>query len=144
MPDVEIKIDGLKELQAQLEALPPKTAQKTLRQGLVKAGLVIRDAMVRLAPRDTGFLAEHFNMKSRVSRKDISGSIMIGPNSKAVYPKSGGAKGGRISAVSVAGFLEWGTVKQSKQPFMTQAADQNFEKAVDTLIDSINESLSEV
>ncbi|HET6145185.1 MAG TPA: HK97-gp10 family putative phage morphogenesis protein [Candidatus Acidoferrales bacterium] len=48
---------------------------------------------------------------------------------------------GRISVASVARFLEFGTSKMSKRPFMTQAFQAKKQEALDIIIRDIKESL---
>ena len=140
---VSVHVKGLSNLQKNMEELPAKVAKKGLRQALKKGGLVIRDAMVALAPKDTGFLAEHFNMKMKIRRDEIAGSIFIGPAGKIDYPayasgaynikrKANGklAKLGRVAVATVVRFLEFGTSRMSKKPFMTQAFESYKEKAL--------------
>lgn len=149
---VTVEVQGLSDLQHTMEELPAKVAKKGLRAALKRGGLVIRNAMVSLAPKDTGFLAEHFNMKMKIQREELAGSIFIGPAGKMDYPayasgaynirrsKSGKlAKLGRVAVATVARFLEFGTSKMAKKPFMTQA----FESYKDRALTEITEALKD-
>lgn len=151
---VEVEIKGLSELQDKLEKMPDKMANRVLRQALTKAGFLMKLAMARLAPKDTSFLAEHFDVKGRVKRKGIEGSVFIGPNGKIDYPKNGTYRkllnrhgkeysSGRIPVVAVAGFLEFGTAKMSKRPFMTQAFDATKEQCLNLIIEGIREGIKD-
>jgi HK97 gp10 family phage protein len=151
---ISVEFKGLKELQAELEALPEKTGKAVLRKGLRDAGDLIKKAMVHFAPKDTGFLSEHFKTGTKIFKEAISGLVWIGPQGRVYYPfrgdKSRGVStgryaksGGLVPAISVARFCEFGTVKETKRPFMTQAFDQNANKAIDIFVESINESLDE-
>lgn len=143
---VTVDVKGLSQLQANMEALPQKVAKKGLRAALKRGGLVIRDAMVALAPKDTGFLAEHFNMRMKIMRDDLAGSIFIGPQGKIDYPayasgaynikrrKNGKlAKLGRVAVATVARFLEFGTSRSAKKPFMTQAFESYKARALEAI-----------
>jgi HK97 gp10 family phage protein len=154
MPDtVEFKITGLSELQAKLESLPKKVANKVLRTSLREAGQIVAKEMARQAPRETGFLAEHFGIRTSIKRADIAGIAYIGPEGKIDYPNALGGyketknkKGkirrlGRIAVASVARFLEFGTSKMAARPFMTQAWDASKEQALDVLIEGIKDEL---
>jgi HK97 gp10 family phage protein len=154
---VTVKVQGLDQLQKNMEALPAKVAKKGLRQALKKGGLVMRDAMVTLAPKDTGFLAEHFNMRMGIRRDELAGQIYIGPQGKIDYPAyASGAynirrrangkikKAGRIAVATVARFLEFGTSKMAKRPFMTQAFESYKEKALEMITQALTEVFGEL
>jgi HK97 gp10 family phage protein len=142
--DVTVKIHGLDELQQALEELPYKVAKKGLRAALAEGAAPIQEAMVNLAPHDTGFLAEHFNVKFKMRSDSLAGSAFIGPQGKIDYPayvsgayhivrnKAGKVvkKVGKIAVATVARFLEFGTHKMAKKPFMTQAYETEKEQAL--------------
>jgi len=147
MPDIQMEIKGLSELQKALEEIPRKTAQNGLRLSLKAGGSEIEQGMVELAPRDTGFLAEHFGTKIKLSNGGLSGSAYVGPQGKIDYPAySSGAyrlirnakgkisKVGKIAVATIARFLEFGTSKMSKKPFMTQAFETRVKPALDAII----------
>lgn len=151
---VEVEIKGLKELQETLEKMPDKMASRVLRFALTKAGEIMKATMVRLAPKDTGFLAEHFNIKGKVKRKGIEGSVFVGPQGKIDYPKNGtyrkllNRKGkeyssGRIPVVAVASFLEFGTTKMVKRPFLTQAFDAAKALCLNAIVDGIKQGIAD-
>lgn len=154
---VTVEVKGLSQLQEKLEELPAKLSKRGLRVALKKAGLLMRNAMVSMAPKDTGFLAEHFNMKMKIQREELAGSIFIGPAGKVDYPayasgaynikrrKNGKiAKLGRIAVATVARFLEFGTAKMAKKPFMTQAFESYKEKAVEVIASELRDALDDV
>lgn len=153
---VTTKFTGWDELQKRLEALPDDLAKKGMRSALIAGANVMRDGMVETAPEDTGFLAEHFNIKTSVKNAGKSGSAFIGPAGKIDYPdKDGGyrdkvnRKGktfhiGRISVASVARFLEFGTSRMGKKPFMTQAFETKKSSALDAMIDRLRAWLDKV
>lgn len=150
---VTVEIKGLKELQVKLEALQHNVAKKGVRQALKVGGTVIKNAMQGQAPDRTGFLQQNINTRISMRRDDLAGSVFIGP-SKALYPKhvtervlretlglSRKAqkaflkdKQGRISVVSVARFLEFGTTKMSKHPFIVSAFKSASSRALDAII----------
>lgn len=154
---VQVKIIGLGDLERVLDSeLPQKLSTKIMRGGLQKAGEIVRLAMVGLAPRDTGFLSEHFDVKTRIASKEVQGSAFIGPQGKMDYPKSGGykerknAKGkviqriGRIAVTSVARFFEFGTSKMPATGFMTKAFEQSKDQALEVLNDTVRAACAEV
>jgi HK97 gp10 family phage protein len=146
---VTTKFTGWDELQKKLEALPEDLAKKTMRTALGAGGDVMRDGMVAAAPEDTGFLKEHFNVKISVKDGGLVGKCFVGPAGKIDYPNGDGGyrdkvnrKGktyqiGRISVASVARFLEFGTSKMGKKPFMTQAFETKKGTALDAMIEKL-------
>jgi HK97 gp10 family phage protein len=154
---VTFEIKGLSELQDKLESLPKKIANKILRQTLKDAGEIIRRAMARLAPQDTGFLEQHFSTRTKIKRADIAGSAFVGPDGKIDYPlnslgsyetirkKNGKVKRniGRVAVATVARFLEFGTSKMAAKPFMTQAFESTKQQAVDKIVSDLNQLLQD-
>jgi HK97 gp10 family phage protein len=149
------KINGLSQLQKQLEEAQPKIARKVLRDGLDAGAEIMLNAVVEHAPEDTGFLKKHFNKKGRVKRRGISGSVLIGPDGKIDYPTASGIMrfmvrhgkpflGGRISVLSVVRFLQFGTSRMSPKPFLTQAFDSKVHAATDAIVEKIEEGIQEV
>ncbi len=92
-------------------------------------------------------------MRMKIMRDDLAGSIFIGPQGKIDYPayasgaynikrrKNGRlAKVGRVAVATVARFLEFGTSRMGKKPFMTQA----FESFKGRALEAITEVLRDV
>ncbi|VVB52219.1 Bacteriophage HK97-gp10, putative tail-component [uncultured archaeon] len=144
------EIKGLDQIQKALEEIPRNVAKKGLRAALRAGAVPMREGIVEAAPKDTGFLKEHFGIRLSVKGKDIAGSAFVGPEGHVDYPdKEGGyrekvnsktgkkSKIGRISVASVTRFLEFGTSKMAKKPFMTQA----FEKVKNVSLNAIIEKL---
>lgn len=126
----EIKIEGIGALKADFEKLD----MRKRKPALVKAGLYaiepVRVLASLLAPRDTGFLAEHIETAEVKRTADIYGvEIEVGPTSKAFYGL----------------FQEFGTAFQTPQPFLDPAveaaADKVQERAIEGLQRTINEAL---
>jgi len=150
---VTVKITGLAELQKALEEVPKEVSKKVLRKSLTAAAKVVREAMVDHAPKDTGFLEDHFNIKFKSHKRDIAASAFIGPDGKAVYPKqlpkgmqgpnAANSRQRTIKVVSVARFLEFGTSKMGAKPFMTQGFENAKDNALEIIIDGIKDALEE-
>jgi HK97 gp10 family phage protein len=141
--NVTVKISGLDELQKKLEACAKEVSRQVVRNGLRAGGGIVRDEMVRRAPKDTGFLSEHIDIKTRVMKADVAGTAMIGPNSKAVYPVKGNAKRS-FPAFVIARFLEFGTSHKGfrKQPFLTPAWEATKGRALDAIVNTIREAIA--
>lgn len=144
---VTCEVKGLSELQSKLEGMQTKMAKRGIRAALKAGGNVIRNAMMMLAPKATGFLASHFGTKVSIRRDSLAGTAFIGPQGKMDYPALNGASGPlrlgqkarRIAVATVARFLEFGTRKMGAKPFMTQA----FEGYKDTALEAMTEELRE-
>ena len=83
---IEFKITGLKELQDSLQELELTTAKAVLRDALKIAANRLRDMFAALAPRDTGLLANNFNIKTKTVKDSIAARAMVGPSGKVQYP----------------------------------------------------------
>lgn len=153
---VTVEVKGLAELQEKLEALPLKVAKKGIRAALRAGGDVLRSEIITLAPKDTGFLAEHFGTKIKMRRDELAGSAFIGPQGKVDYPafmsgayriarnaKGKAKKVGRVAVATVARYLEFGTSKMSKRPFITPAFDAKSAAILDAIVAKITDAVTD-
>ena len=157
MSDIfEFKMTGMDTLQKKLEALGKPTAKKIVRKALRAGGEVVQDAIVQNAPEDTGFMKEHFGMRTKLKSNELAGSCFVGPEGKVDYPDKDGTfrrrieragkkaiEVGRISVVSVVRFFEFGTSKMSKKPFMTQAFESKSSDALDAITEKLKDGIEE-
>jgi HK97 gp10 family phage protein len=142
---ITVKITGGKEIQRKLEKLRFETAKKIVRMSLKAGAIVIHEAMYTLAPRDTGFMIEHFGWRSSINRDFIAGSAFIGPQGKVYYPGKENSKGKlrRMAVATIARFLEFGTSRMAPRPFMTQAFESHKQTALERMIGAIKAALDE-
>lgn len=156
-PGVTWKISGLDDLQKKFEELPRKVARQGLNKALNAGGEVIQDAIVAAAPEATGFMKQHFGRRIKLRSGDLAGSVFVGPEGKIDYPPrqlmrvfKGLSKkamnvllksGGRIAVASVVRFMEFGTSRMAKKPFMTQAAQNSSSSAVEAVVKSLKETI---
>src|SRR5882724_9751186 len=139
MPEtVTVKIHGLDELQRNLERIPREVSKKILRRALRKAAKVVREAIVNFAPKASGFLAEHFNIKFKSRKADIAGSAFIGPDGKIKYPNKQAMR-----VQDVARYHEFGTSKMAADPFMTRGFEQTKDQALEIIVEEIKKALAE-
>jgi HK97 gp10 family phage protein len=152
---VSVEIKGLDVLQRRLEALPKKVGARVLRKGLKSAAALVVDAIVALAPKRTGFLAEHFATKTRIQKEDIAGFIQVGPSDddypdreghyRIKFNRAGKAKlTGRIGVDDVARYHEFGTVHEPAKPFVTAGFESAKDAAMNEITSSIQEALDEI
>lgn len=161
---VEFKMVGLKELQEALEEKLPKDARLAMRIALSAGGGTVRDAMVDNAPvevngENSGFLRDHLKVKTVIKNGGLTGYAIIGATTDP-YPGREGSQGrvsfktalgrsvsfisktaGQVTAAMVAKFLELGTSRMSKHPFMTQAWESSKQQALDRMIAKLKEAL---
>lgn len=149
----EIKITGLDELQRKLVSMGADVSKKVIRVALVNAGYDVRNQMVIMAPKDSGFLSEHFNVKLRIRKDDIAGTAFVGPAGKMNYPNRGSKdigvatgkhpkKGGTVPVASVARFLEFGTSKMAARPFMRSAFESRTAMVLNIIINEIKDGIA--
>lgn len=142
--DVEVSISGLDDLQHNLEQLNDKLANKTVRDAVREGGKIVRDEMVMLAPKDTGLLADHFDVKTRkVAGEAGAVSAFIGPNAKTViHPQAKGKTSGLPRTASfISRLLEFGSAHQPKHPFLTAAWEACKGRTLDRIIEVLRDKL---
>lgn len=140
----EIKITGLDELQSRLEDLKGKAGTATLRAALKAGASEVKNAMVAMAPKDSGLLAEHIDIKTKKQRgEDLAVSATVGPNAKEVIHKQtkGRTAGLPRTAAFLSKLLEFGSSRMSKKPFLTQAWETSKQKALDAIVGTLREKL---
>jgi HK97 gp10 family phage protein len=138
---ITVEIKGLDQLQKALEELPQKVAKRGVRQALRAGAEPIKDEMVALAPKDSGFMSEHLDVKTRLMRNELAGTAYIGPNGKQVYPRN--PKWPARTAALVAKWLEFGTRLMAKKPFMTQAFETKKQTALDAIIAKLKSAVED-
>ncbi len=110
--DIEVEIQGLSELQDALEALPDKVGNKICKQALTEGAKVVQTNIKATCPTNTGLLADEIKYTVRKQRgEDLAFTAKIGPTNKVIH--------GNRTASLIARWLEFGTYKMAKRPFMT-------------------------
>lgn len=98
------KISGLEELQKTLEEIPQQLAKQGIRNALRAGAKIVRDAEAEEAPKDTGFLSEHFVIHTKMlSGKSIGGTAFIGPDGHMLYENQE-----KMPVMKVASLVEFG------------------------------------
>ena len=161
---ISFEIKGLAELQKKLQEELPKDARLAMRIALSAGGGTVKDAMVAAAPveqggEDAGFLKEHIRVKTVIRNGGMTGTAKVGATTDA-YPNREGKSGrvsfktltgrtvsflsksaGQVTAARVARWLEFGTTRMSKHPFLTQAWETSRESALQRIIAKLKEGL---
>jgi hypothetical protein len=134
---VTVEVEGLDQLERALEEMPGKLAKKSIRRALFAGATIFKQTILRLAPRKTGFMADHFGIKIQKTRgDDLAATAYIGPQGKIDYPDTDGGyrtkvlkngkikKVGRIAVASVVRFLTFGwSKKPAGDPFFINSFD---------------------
>jgi HK97 gp10 family phage protein len=130
---LEVKVEGLKELQTKLLALGTeygtKAAYNPVRNALNKAARVVRDAAKQKVRRKTGTLAENIIATSRGKPDDrgyISAKVTVRAKAKAYKDNSKNRRSSKVGTaykdygpLFYARFLEFGTSPSKKRPWST-------------------------
>ncbi len=161
---IEVNITGLKELQDALERLPKKVAASEVRSVLRKAGQQYLDQVMIEAPlvkrpdarEPVGFLRANFTIAYHSIKNNIAGVVRIGATPGKDFPLASGnykeravRKGkvvkilqvGSMSVASVVRFLEYGTVKMAKFPFMSRSWELTKDGMLQTIVDGLKAKL---
>jgi HK97 gp10 family phage protein len=152
---VNIRTSGFAELDKALAELSRSAARSTMQNALRKAGQPMADAASANAPRDTGELAGSIKVSTRIQNnvgKAEFAAVVRGGGSKA---DAGGAmRAARSLATSESSFAvayvgpakakskgdaikriveEFGSLKQSPQPYLRPAWDAHKDQALDII-----------
>ena len=158
---ITVDVEGLDALERALEEMPGKLARRSIRRALFAGATIFKQHILRLAPRKTGFMAEHFGIRiSKTRGEDLEAVAYIGPQGKIDYPDADGGyrtkvlkngkikKVGRVAVASVVRFLTFGwSKKPSGDPFFINAFDigknQVLEETTKILAEEIEKIASE-
>jgi HK97 gp10 family phage protein len=150
---VRYQVKGLKELDARLTALGPKIARKIGNRATLKGGRVIRDEAIRNAQRFTQGYTTHFleqniiHFRPRRHKKtgyqEVTNAMHVG-----VRLKGKGAtrrkmrKGIAKQYPAYYWFMvNYGTRKQKRQPFLTNAFESKKHEAQTIMIDTLRQGI---
>jgi HK97 gp10 family phage protein len=158
LTEISFKIEGLDELEKQLEELPEKAAKQIMRRSLKEAAGIWRGEMIahvirgwhvwgavitgkkrgkggeRLQRqgftnvREFGVVSRLIGFSTKISPDGLAGAIAVGPNKKAFW----------------ATFMEFGTSHQKAFPFARPAFEAKKADVVATFIESVKHRLEEV
>ncbi|HEX7119398.1 MAG TPA: HK97-gp10 family putative phage morphogenesis protein [Longimicrobiales bacterium] len=118
---------GFEELNEALRSVGDRATGKILRNAAEKGAEVIRDEAKRLAPKDTGALAEGIDVEVHRTQQGRA-QFNIAPARKEWY--------GRL--------IELGTEKMAAQPFLRPALDAKADEAAKAVEDALFDALEAV
>lgn len=143
---IRVHIEGLKEVRDALASLPSATSRNIMRKILVNRAEPFKDAIRRMVPVKTGFLAGTVRVQSRTGggagKAAFAATLAAGGSRKAAGAAARSANTATKSAVEVfigpnAGpreiAAEFGTKHRMAQPFVRPAWDANKMAAIDNI-----------
>jgi HK97 gp10 family phage protein len=110
---IEVKLEGLAQLQKRLDELPGKIQRRAIRKPLRATATKIARSVKAGTPRRTGLAAKHVKTTVRVSAKEAWARV--------------GYKGGHQGTARIMRFYEFGTkrkgggIRQPARPFFARA-----------------------
>lgn len=133
---IDISLLGDKELQTKFRLLPIKVQRKLLRQGMRKAGKLVRDEARRLVPVDTGALKKSLKVRAAIRKRGSFGArIMTGERAElGIDP---GASGYYPAVV------EFGSKTQPAQPYLRAAADAKRDEVFSIMRGAVRDGIRE-
>ena len=143
-------IDGLKELDRQLRALPERVAGNALATAVSAGARVIRDEVIARAPVDTGALKSQIftkRLRSPSASEKMSIVGVRGGLAKYAKTKKNVRSGKAGQAYKTNGktfywkFIEFGTSKMAAHPFLRPAFDAKEQEAVKAITDKLDERI---
>lgn len=118
---VTFKIDGLKELDRNLQKLKRATAKNVARKVMKEAGEPIAAAARRNAPIEEGHLRESIDVGTKLTRRQAALHRKMSPDAVEVFVGPNDPAGVQI---------EFGNERHSAQPFMRPAWDGTKDEAL--------------
>ncbi|WP_233469463.1 HK97-gp10 family putative phage morphogenesis protein [Neorhizobium petrolearium] len=128
---LKVRVEGLKELDKALGALPRATGKNVSRRALMKAGQVIADAGRDNAPEKEGHLKASYGVGTKLTRrqrqqhrKESPVEVFAGPNDPAAVQ------------------TEFGNEHQAAEPHLRPAWDANKDKALEIVKDELTAEIA--
>lgn len=130
MAKTSFRIEGLRELNERLKQLDQQVQKEALEKAVDAGAQIIAKDAARRAPRSDvprrpadGHLAD--NIIISVRSKGKSANALVGPSKKHFWGL----------------FLEYGTVRAPKRPFLRPAFDENIPRLIDEMKSVLREAL---
>jgi len=137
--DFSMEIDGLDDLDRAVNNLKNDT-KTALRRALRAGGGVLQEAAEERVARDTGFLADHIKISTRVDEAGMTAKVGV---SAEVYPDQGNRRWQRTAA-DVAHFTEYGTKDEEARPFMRPAFDASVDAIVQEFFSVLQDEMEKL
>jgi HK97 gp10 family phage protein len=143
MAKLELKVTGLKEVEAALKTLPARVAKKVLRQAMRKGQKIVQAEVKALAPVRTGATRKAVKVRAGKRKKDtVRINVQIGKGDYkgatyyAAFPEYGTKGSGRKGKHGTEG-AQTGRGGQRAQHYMKRAFEAAGQRAADTTMEAI-------
>ena len=147
---VVVKIEGADELQNLMRTVQPRVRKKHLRRSTTQSAALVRDAVRKAAPVDTGKLRKNIRSKSRKGKRFYTkASVFINvadrTQGREISGKfmSTGNKGADKKDAYYWRFLEFGTKHQTAQPFIRPTAENMLRKVTAHIVSATRRGITE-
>ena len=121
--EVNLELRGIEELITEVEKLGQK-GSRIENKALREAGEVVREAIENETPVNTGKLKESITV-SRVKTKEGMKRVEVGPDKDGFYGR----------------FVEFGTVKQKANPFISRGYETSKKSAAEKISEELRKGL---
>lgn len=125
---VRFRVEGLKECEEALKALPFATSKNVLRRALRKAAEPVASSAKQRVRKRTGKLGVSISVGTKLSKRQRKAANET-KTGVEVYVGAG--------PLPHAHMLEFGTSRQAPQPFLREAVDANGKRVIETFRDEI-------
>jgi HK97 gp10 family phage protein len=148
---MEMRVEGLQQLDRALRELPRRFARRSLRRALAAGAKIIRDTARQLAPVDSGYLRKQIILYRPRNKQGYAELFEIGVRLKGT--KAANAKrlrhGGRQPDPRASRwpayywrFIEFGTSKMPARPFLRTAFESRQSEVVAAITNTLREELA--
>lgn len=144
MASQRFEVQGLDELGKNLAGLDAIVRDKLARRAVAAAASIVRKAARANAPVDTGNLQKAIVMK-RQRRTNLTEAYTVGVRQGKTKDVKDAKKGGQLGKDAYYyKFIEFGTVKQTPQPFLGPALSENVESATTKMKDVLFQGIEKL
>lgn len=136
-----LRLEGAKELERALRALPQATAKRLIRPAMIGPLEKVAKAAKGLVPVDEGDLQRSIGTGYRLTRRQARSRRAIADHEAYVGP---GIAGNDKTGWRHGHLVEFGTVDQPPRPYMRPAWSQNLRAVFDSLAGNMKQILAKV
>ncbi len=134
---------NVEETTRKLEKFSNNIRIKVTRKATRKAGRIVENAMILMAPRRTGALLSSIKTRTKVDKRGGRAYAVIGPSGKVLETGSDGVSKKKSQAYK-ARFLESGTKHMDAKPFIQRAKDRSENAVLQVFSQEVEKELSKL
>lgn len=143
-----VEVVGLRELGAKMRALGDKVAKRLAGRATGKAAGVIKKAAIQKVVSNPS--VESGSLRDAIVTKKLpksettdTAAHIVAVRIRGSLRKSKGGKRVKQATAPHASLVEWGTVKMPAEPYMRPAFDNNKERALTVMVDTLRTGIEE-